>query len=271
MSLYTAEPNLTIIPFMLLIMAHLRIGMWHNPYVIAKTHKVLTEVIATMCTMDQMEAHNFSLEGPFTCVRIDIDPVGSHAKVTLLYMICSSAISSCWDLSWCILYSNQSSFMRWVWCITWISSLSSWRWLTKVLWMYRVTSWAVGKSALFVFSHIEIRQFWNCALSATIMACVRTSECCTWHQTLTDLVVTGNELCNCLQYSLLCKLNHFFKLQLWLCWNLLLPLPFPLPGEHNCFWDTLMVHLHFHGFAEALIFLKMVAHDVPTTCGVSTL
>jgi len=271
MLLYTAEPNLTIISFMLLIMTHLRIGMWHNAYVIAKTHKVLTKAITTMCTMDQMEAHDFSSEGPFTCVGINIDPVGSHAKVTLLCMICGPAISSHWDLSWCILYGNQSSFVSWVWCITWISSLSSWRWLTKVLWMYRLTSWAVSKSALFVFGHIKTRQFQNCALSATIMACVRTSECCTWHQTLTDLVVTGDELCNCLQYSLPCKLNHFPKLQLWLCWNLLLPLPFHFPGEHNCFWNTSMVYLHFYGFAEVLIFLKMVACDEPIICGVSTL
>jgi hypothetical protein len=94
MSLYTAEPNLTIICFMLLITAHLRIGTRHNAYAIAKTHKVSTEVIATMCTMDQTEAHDFSSEGPFTCVGIDVDPVGSHAKVTLLCMICGPAISS---------------------------------------------------------------------------------------------------------------------------------------------------------------------------------
>ena len=83
--------------------------------------------------------------------------------------------------------------------------------------MYRVTSWAVGKSALFVFGRIEIRQFRNRALSATIMACVRTSERCARHQTLTDLVVTGDELRNCLQYSLPRKLNRFLKLQLRLC------------------------------------------------------
>ena len=82
MLLYTAEPDLTIVSFILLITAHLRIGMQHNAYTIAKTHKVSTEVIATMCTMDQTEAHDLGLEGPFTCVGINVDPVGSHAEVT---------------------------------------------------------------------------------------------------------------------------------------------------------------------------------------------
>ena len=129
----------------------------HNSNAVAKPHKILSQVYATVLAWYRLKSYHFQSQLPYTL--LDINPVSRHTKKCSFCIVCCPSITRCCNFPWCSLYMWQFGKLQFnagvtfnsLWSVS--SAASTARWtdceytqihhvlLVSPVWLFLVSWW----------------------------------------------------------------------------------------------------------------------------------
>lgn len=104
----------------------------HNPNMVTKSHKILSQVYATVLSWYRLKSYHFRSQLPYAL--LDFNPVSRHTKKHSFYIVCHPSVACHCNFPWCHLYTQQFGELRFgagvsfnsLWSVSSASSTARW-------------------------------------------------------------------------------------------------------------------------------------------------